>query len=64
METLKELLRSKKFWMAIFGAVIWPVLIAFVPALEPLQEHITEVIGVIIAYIIGQGFADFGKHAK
>lgn len=64
METLKELLSSKKFWMTVFGAVLWPILISFVPALEPLEEHITEIIGVVIAFILGQGLADFGKHSQ
>lgn len=63
MDNLTKLFTSKKFWMAVFGAVIWPILITAVPQLEPLQEHITEVVSVVIAYILGQGLADFGKEA-
>ena len=64
MEVLKGLLNSKKFWLALFGAVIWPLLIAFVPALEPLKEQAAEIAGVIVAAILGFGLADFGKAAK
>ncbi len=61
MDNLKQLFTSKKFYMAIFGAVVWPVLIAFVPPLEPLQESSTEISGVIMAYLVGQGWADSKK---
>ena len=61
---LKELLSSKKFWIGFFGAVIWPLLIVFVPALEPMEEHITEIAGIIIGTVISFGASDFGKEAK
>lgn len=61
---VKELLNSKKFYLGLFGAVIWPLLITFVPALEPMKEQSTEIAGIIIATILGFGAADFGKAAK
>ena len=60
---LGEFLNSKKFWAAIGGLIV-TVLVVLVPSLEPLESYLTEIVGVIIAYVLGQGLADFGKHAK
>jgi len=63
MSNLKDLLTSKKFWMTILGVVV-TVLITAVPALEQYQEQLPEMMWLFVSYVIGQGLADFGKHAK
>lgn len=63
MDNLKEYFISKKFWMMVIGLII-SALVAAVPDLEQYQEVLPEIIWVIVAYIIGQGLADFGKHGK
>ena len=62
-EALKGLLHSKKFWTMVAGVVI-TALVVLVPSLEPLEEHLTEIVGIVIATLLGQGAADFGKYAK
>ena len=52
-----ELLKSKKFWMAVVG-VIAIVLAQFLPITE---DQVLGIAGVIISYILGQGIADSGK---
>lgn len=54
------LFQSKKFWMAIVG-VVAVVLSHFLGINE---ETTTKVAGVFMAYLLGQGMADFGKEAK
>jgi uncharacterized membrane protein len=56
-----DLLKSKKFQMAIVGIII---VIASHYGLNLDEGSLTKIIGVIIAYIAGQGLADFGKEAK
>ena len=63
MDNLKEFFTSKKFWMMVIGVIV-SVLVQLVPALEQYQEQLPEIIWLFVAYIIGQGLADFGKHAK
>lgn len=58
MKTLKDLLNSKKFQAALIGLAV-TIAEAFIPALENVD--LTSVLAVLIAYIIGQGIADFGK---
>jgi hypothetical protein len=60
MNVWLEMLNSKKFRASVIGVIV-AVLIGVVPPLEPLQEHLTEILGVIAAYVLGQGLADFGK---
>lgn len=55
-----DILKSKKFQAALVG-VIAVVLVEFVPGLQ--ETDLVAVLSPIIAYIIGQGLADFGKEA-
>jgi len=59
MDLLKELLNSKKFVAMIIG-----VIATFLSRRLGLpEEQVAEVIGLIIAYVVGQGIADNGKEA-
>jgi hypothetical protein len=60
MDIFKDLLGSKKFWAAL-TAVIVTGAVSLIPALEPMEANLTEIIGVLAAYIVGQGIADAGK---
>lgn len=50
-------LRSRKFWAAIAG-VISVLLIGLVPALEPLEDNIIEIITILGIYIVSQAQVD------
>ncbi len=54
-----DIFKSKKFQSAIVGIIVF-ILTNVVPGLQ--EESTTQVVGLIIAYIIGQGLADFGKY--
>ena len=54
-----DIFKSKKFQAAIVGIIV-VILTNIVPGLP--EESTTQVVGLIIAYIIGQGLADFGKY--
>lgn len=56
-----DLLKSKKFQMALAGVIV-VIITNFIPDIN--DTSLTEIVGLIIAYIIGQGLADFGKEAK
>lgn len=56
-----DLLKSKKFQMAIAGVIV-VIVTSFVPEVD--KDALTQIVGLIIAYIVGQGLADFGKEAK
>jgi len=61
MDVLKSLLESKKFLVAMFAlalAVMWGLL----PALQAAID-INSILAPLIAYILAQGAADFGKAA-
>jgi len=59
MNALKGLMGSKKAMAAIVGVVItgWGTKIG-IPA-----DNLNEIVYLIIAYIVGQGAADWGKSA-
>ena len=62
-----ELLRSKKFAAVLTGcAVNASVLVAakFGIGEEQASAIATQISGIIMTYIIGQGIADHGKEAK
>lgn len=61
-DAIKTLLSSKKFLVAIF-AVALVVAWGMLPALQTAVD-INAILAPLIAYIIGQGIADFGKSAK
>jgi hypothetical protein len=52
--------KSKKFWAAIIGALV--VTIGTQIGIDP--EKAKLIAEVIVGYIVGQGLADLGKHAK
>lgn len=52
------------FLLGVFSAIISPLLVTFVPALEPLKENLTEIIAVLIAAILGKGLRDLGKYSN
>lgn len=55
-----DLIKSKKFQAAIIGVVV-VILQHYIPGLQEID--IAAVLAPILAYIIGQGLADFGKVA-
>jgi uncharacterized protein involved in cysteine biosynthesis len=56
-----KLLTSKKFQVAIVGIIV-VIITNFIPEID--EGELTKIVGIIIAYIIGQGLADLGKEAK
>jgi uncharacterized protein involved in cysteine biosynthesis len=56
-----KLLKSKKFQMAIVGIIV-VIVTNFIPEID--EADLTKIIGLIIAYILGQGMADLGKESK
>ena len=57
-----EKMKSRKFWMALIGAVL-PIVAAFMSQEMPLNEAVLESVAVITAYIFGQGYVD-GKELE
>jgi hypothetical protein len=57
---LRDMLRSKKFLAAIAGVLVG---LAGKIGLELEAESLIAVLSPIVAYILGQGFADVGKAA-
>jgi uncharacterized membrane protein YoaK (UPF0700 family) len=55
---MPEILLSKKFQAALVG-LIATIAIQVVPGLEEID--VRELLAPILAYILGQGLADFGK---
>jgi hypothetical protein len=53
-----DLVQSKKFQAAVVGIIV-TALLNFVPGLP--EEATVQVIGIILAFIVAQGLADFGK---
>ncbi|MCL4867747.1 MAG: hypothetical protein KJ063_02165 [Anaerolineae bacterium] len=54
---------SKKFQVMVVGLVVL-ALVSLVPELAPLEAHLTEIVAIVVAYIVGQGMADLGKHRQ
>lgn len=57
---MSEIFNSKKFWVALIGLV---VAVAGEVGLDLSVDEIMAVLSPILAYILGQGLADFGKEA-
>jgi uncharacterized membrane protein YvlD (DUF360 family) len=51
--------KSKKFWAALVGAVV----VSIAKQLGIDDATAAKIAAMIVAYIIGQGIADAGKHA-
>ena len=61
LKALLEMLASKKALSALAGVI---AAFALRYGLELDTEAVMAVISPIVAYILGQGWADIGKHAK
>ena len=59
-DAIRTMLGSKKAIAAIAGVV---VVLAGRIGLDLPTESIAEIVGLIIAYVLGQGLADIGKEA-
>jgi hypothetical protein len=57
MNKLQLLLRSRKFWASVIGLIII-IVNAFHPDLPLDSEQITEIVYVIISYILGTAIED------
>lgn len=60
MSPVLDLVRSKKFLTAVLGVVA--VVVAHYARMP--EDRITEIGAMVIALLLGQGAADFGKAAK
>lgn len=58
MDLLKSLLGSKKFVAMLVGVI---VVIVGKAGFDVDQTTIAEIVGLIVAFIVGQGVADAGK---
>jgi len=56
---LKTLLKSKKFLVSLSGVLF--VLLNQISGLEVPEATVLQVVGLMAAYVVGQGFADKGK---
>jgi len=63
MRKVPDILKSKKFQMAILGLVV-TFIIKLVPELSELEEELTKIISLLGAAIIATGMADWGKEAS
>jgi uncharacterized membrane protein len=57
---MPERLKSRKFWMALLGALLGiasPMLDGSIPP----EKGLEAAVAVLIAYVLGQGYADAGK---
>ena len=61
VDALKQMLASKKAIAAIAGVIV-ATAGRYGLGLDP--EAVTQVLTPIVAYILGQGIADFGKHSN
>ena len=55
-----SIFKSKKFWVAV-GGVVAVVVSQFVGIAE---DKVNEIVAIVVAFILGQGLADFGKASK
>ena len=62
LNMLKEFFTSKKAIAMLIGIIV-TLLVEFVPTLAGMEDKLLEILGLIAAYILGQGIADFGKHS-
>ncbi len=52
--------KSKKFWIAIGGVVA--VVVSQYTGFG--EDKVNEIVAIVVALVLGQGLADFGKSAK
>lgn len=58
VQAMKELVKSKKFWMTIIGSAVC----AGLKSSGASSEVVALVGGLFGSNIVGQGLADFGKN--
>ena len=63
MSNLPPVLKSRKFWAAVI-AVLVIVLRAVVPDFPITDERLSEIVYVLIAYILGTGLSDIRVAAR
>ena len=56
---MKDLLASKKFWIAVAGIIV--MIVGNFTGIP--EDQLMAICGIIISYILGQGIADHGKEA-
>jgi hypothetical protein len=59
-KVLKDLVSSKKAMVAAAGVL---TLLAGKVGIDLPPETANQIAGIVIAYVLGQGLADVGKHA-
>ena len=57
MSKLKQLLSSRKFWAALIGLAL-VIVKAWRPDFPLLEEDLTSIVYVLVAYILGTGIED------
>lgn len=57
MSKLKQLLSSRKFWAALIGLAL-VIVKAWQPDFPLLEEDLTSIVYVLVAYILGTGIED------
>jgi len=60
MKLIKSFTKSKKFWATVSGCAV----VVGKEYLNLPEEAVLQVVGMLMAYIVGQGVADIGKHSK
>lgn len=60
MDKLKALLGSRKFWASIIGTALISIK-AFRPDFPLTEEQLTNVVYLLVAYVIGTGIEDARK---
>ena len=58
MDTVKDLLKSKKFLAMLAALIVW---LAGVLGADLQTAQVLPALGTIASYIVGQGLADHGK---
>jgi hypothetical protein len=61
MRVIKEMFGSKKFLASVAGVIA--VAVAKLTGVEIPDDILMGVLGIVAAYVVGQGVADHGKEA-
>jgi hypothetical protein len=62
-DKLKQLLASRKFWAALIGLAL-VVLKSYQPDFPLNEEQVTNLVYVLVAYILGTAIEDNGRAAQ
>lgn len=54
---MSDKLKSRKFWFALLGALL-PIIAQYLSAEVDMNSAIQLSVGIIVAYIFGQGYVD------